>query len=207
MRFWRNLTAAGKLLLLLLAMAVGGGAWALQAVLTNATSETPLADVEPEATAERSLGAALLAEGRPRDWLIGPLAVVSATPTPAPTVTATASPVPSPSPAATPTPVAPSPQRVDRVFVTFFDCQPDGACGVMASGQRVHRGAAACNPKLLPFGTQVRIVGWDEVLTCEDFSPALDGWYVAVWFPTEAEGEAFLAQVGRYATIEVVSFP
>lgn len=77
----------------------------------------------------------------------------------------------------------------------------------MASGRQVYRGAAACNPSLLPFGTRIRIVGYSQVLTCEDISPALSGWYVVVWFPTEEEGSAFLNQVGRIGTIEVLSRP
>lgn len=77
----------------------------------------------------------------------------------------------------------------------------------MSSGKRVYQGAAACNPRLLPYGTKVRIIGWDQTFTCEEFSPNLDGWYVAPWFPTEAEGDAFLVQVGRRATIEILQSP
>ncbi|MCS7276320.1 MAG: hypothetical protein NZ695_04835 [Dehalococcoidia bacterium] len=139
---------------------------------------------------------------------------------PSPTVAATAvspapaSPTPSPSPAPSPTAVPPRnptatvPARVvESVRVLYTTCEGDGACGLMASGRRVHAGAAACNPSLAPFGTRLRILGWEQELVCEDIHPTLQGWYVVVWFATEAEGQAFRQRVGNTATVEVLYVP
>ncbi|MDW8008603.1 MAG: hypothetical protein RMK67_03430 [Chloroflexota bacterium] len=91
--------------------------------------------------------------------------------------------------------------------VLYTTCEGDGACGLMASGRRVHAGAAACNPSLAPFGTRLRILGWEQELVCEDIHPTLQGWYVVVWFATEAEGQAFRQRVGNTATVEVLYVP
>ncbi len=98
-------------------------------------------------------------------------------------------------------------QIIPDVLILYTSCEGDGACGLMASGKQVHLGAAACNPQLMPFGTRFRILGWEGELVCEDIHPFLQGWYVVVWFPTEAEGRAFRQQVGQKGSIQILFRP
>jgi hypothetical protein len=188
LRWWWNLTVVGKLLVLLALAALSGAGWALYQGVQAPGQRTGTAAPLPPSPAPTPTAV--------------PTPTVVPTPTPLPTPLATATPPRSPTPPPTATP-----RVVEAVRVLYTTCEGDGACGFMASGERVHPGAAACNPVLAPFGTRLRILGWDQELVCKDIHPTLQGWYVVVWFATEAEGRAFRQRVGPTATIEVVYVP
>jgi len=153
--------------------------------------------------------------GGPPSGVLEPVPTHAPAATPSPVGQQVVAPSPTPipvTPSPQPTFVAPSPtpspsEVVTNVLILYTTCEGDGACGLMASGKKVHAGAAACNPLLMPFGTRFRIHGWPQELVCEDIHPYLSGWYVVVWFQTEAEGSAFRRQVGRQATIEIIYRP
>lgn len=55
--------------------------------------------------------------------------------------------------------------------------------GVTARGTRARTGTVAADPKVLPFGTRLRIPGYGEGVV-EDTGGAVTGRHVDVWFPT-----------------------
>jgi len=182
-RWWWNLTLTGKLAVVGALALAGALAW---------------------------WGVLRALEGGPSPQAAEPI-VTPLLPSPSPVSTPpprpTPQPTPTPAPIPTPSPTAPPGEVVQDVLILYTTCEGDGACGLMASGKRVHPGAAACNPQLMPFGTRFRIVGWPQELVCEDIHPHLSGYYVVVWFQTEAEGEEFRRHVGPRATIVIVSRP
>ncbi len=196
MRWWWNLTATGKLLVLATVASLAGLGWALAREAQQPAGSAPLVGTlpTPSPTAPSPVPTFL------------PTPTPTPTQAPSPTPTPRASPTPSPTPPRSPTPTAPV-RVIESVRILYTTCEGDGACGTMASGLRVHPGAAACNPTLAPFGTRLRILGWDQELVCEDIHPTLQGWYVVVWFATEAEGRAFRQRVGNTATVEVLYMP
>lgn len=201
MRWWWNLTLLGKAAVLAVVAGVGLAVWTLSPFERGITSSPEEAGREPGTSTPAALpGTPALTPG---GMAVGP------SPTPSPAPTASPTPTPSPTPVRTPGPSGtPRPgQVVESVRVLYTTCEGDGACGIMASGRQVHPGAAACNRSLVPFGTRLRIQGWDQELVCEDIHPNLTGWYVVVWFATEAEGRAFRQRVGSTATVEILSLP
>lgn len=85
--------------------------------------------------------------------------------------------------------------------ITIFACEGDDYCGLMANGQAVHQGAAACG-YALALGARFVVAGdpTGRVYQCEDrgYGPY---WWVDIWLPTAAEGYAWLAQVGSQGRI------
>ncbi len=80
--------------------------------------------------------------------------------------------------------------------VTFYACIGSGFCGLMANGQQVFDGAAACSYGM-PFGTRF-FVNADpsrRVYTCLDRGAIVAPW-VDIWFYDPADGWAWQAQVG-----------
>lgn len=55
--------------------------------------------------------------------------------------------------------------------------------GVTARGTRARTGTVAADPKVLPFGTRLRIPGYGEGVV-EDTGGAVTGRHVDVWFPS-----------------------
>ncbi|MDP9351331.1 MAG: 3D domain-containing protein, partial [Chloroflexota bacterium] len=67
----------------------------------------------------------------------------------------------------------------------------DPGHGVMFNGNKVHWGAVAVDPEVIPLGTRMRIEGWgDQVFTAEDTGSAVRGWHVDVYWPGTRQ-EAF----------------
>ncbi len=58
--------------------------------------------------------------------------------------------------------------------------------GITATGKSACHGTVAANPKVLPYGTRLRIPGYGEG-TVEDTGGALQGLHIDVWFPTHEE--------------------
>ena len=90
--------------------------------------------------------------------------------------------------------------------ITFYSCIGNGFCGVMANGQQVFYGAAACSANL-PFGTRF-IVNRDptgRVFTCLDrgllATPQVD-----IWFYDAADGWAWQQLIGgTFSDITIVA--
>ena len=89
------------------------------------------------------------------------------------------------------------------VAITIFACAGDGYCGLMANGQVVHEGAAACGGGMaLGQRFTIRDDPTGRVYKCED--RGLGPWlWVDIWFPTAEEGYAWLAQVGSYGKVRL----
>ena len=98
---------------------------------------------------------------------------------------------------------------IGGVLLTTYTCVGDGTgayCGTMASGQQVHRGAAACG-YVWEFGQQFRIVGdpyQGTVYTCLDrgLGPWLwvDVWFYSYW----DEGRPWRIQLPQYIEVELL---
>jgi len=101
----------------------------------------------------------------------------------------------------------PSIGEIHGVNVTFYDCLDQGFCGVMYNGDQVYEGAAACSWDL-PLGT--RFVIQDDptgrVYVCADRGLLPDTW-VDIFFYSPNDGWAWQHQVGRYATLRILSVP
>lgn len=80
--------------------------------------------------------------------------------------------------------------------VSFYACIGSGFCGLMANGQQVFDGAAACSYGM-PFGTRFFINDDParRVYTCLDRGAIVAPW-VDIWFYDPADGWAWQAQVG-----------
>lgn len=78
-----------------------------------------------------------------------------------------------------------SSSRQEFVRVTYYTLP-----GVMADGNRVHVGAAACS-RWMPLGTHLRLPD-DWVITCEDRGLGDRYWsaWVDVWAPSRSWGQA-----------------
>ncbi len=85
---------------------------------------------------------------------------------------------------------------IPGTIVTFYACIGSGFCGLMANGQQVFDGAAACSYGM-PFGTRFFINAdpAGRVYTCLDRGALAAPW-VDIWFYDPADGWAWQAQVG-----------
>ena len=85
---------------------------------------------------------------------------------------------------------------IPGTIVTFYACIGSGFCGLMANGQQVFDGAAACSFGM-PFGTRFFINAdpAGRVYTCLDRGALAAPW-VDIWFYDPADGWAWQAQVG-----------
>ena len=98
-------------------------------------------------------------------------------------------------------------ETIDGVALTFYTCVGDSTgqyCGIMASGQTVHRGAAACG-YFWEFGQRFRILADPHegmVYTCLDRGAGPYLW-VDVWFNDATEGRAWRNQLPVYVTVEM----
>lgn len=90
--------------------------------------------------------------------------------------------------------------------ITFYSCIGNGFCGLMANGQQVFHGAAACSANL-PFGTRF-IVNRDptgRVFTCLDRG-LLGTPQVDIWFYDAADGWAWQQLIGgTFSDITIVA--
>lgn len=149
-----------------------------------------------------------------------PVGHVQPTPIPAPAPTSPPTPgqtdAPEP-PVPVPQPV-PAPERepegaigetVGGVTLTFYTCVGDSTgayCGTMASGQPVHRGAAACG-YAWEMGQRFRILrdpNPGTIYTCLDRGGGPNLW-VDLWFYDVTEGRAWRNQLPRYVTVELLN--
>ncbi len=92
------------------------------------------------------------------------------------------------------------------VHLTFYAClgPNSGYCGRMSNGEKVHDGAAACDPTFLPLGTSFKIRGDPKIYTCEDTGGEITGNHIDLWFKNEEDGWAYLQKYGTEVTIEVL---
>lgn len=90
--------------------------------------------------------------------------------------------------------------RVEFVRVTYYTLP-----GVMANGERVHLGAAACS-HWMPLGTRVVLPdGW--TVTCKDRGDGDRYWsgWIDVWSPSPAWGRAnVIGAYGDYAWVSLL---
>jgi hypothetical protein len=98
--------------------------------------------------------------------------------------------------------------------ITYYYCEQGenelawgdggGFCGLLASGQPVYEGAAACAPE--NFGQRFRIVGdpLDLVYTCDDTGSAVAGGHRDIWFHNSDDGFDWVSQVGHRAEVIIV---
>ncbi len=98
--------------------------------------------------------------------------------------------------------------------ITYYYCVPGenpasigdggGYCGVMANGEQVHEGAAACAPRHL--GQRFRIEGdpTGRTYTCTDAGGSVLHDHRDIWFMHSDEGYAWWVQVGDRAYIEII---
>jgi 3D (Asp-Asp-Asp) domain-containing protein len=86
--------------------------------------------------------------------------------------------------------------------ITFYNCIPDGYCGLTFSGVQVVEGHAACDPSRL--GWRFRIDGdpTGRTYVCTDTGSLVEGDHVDVWHYTEGEGWPWQAATGEYAWVE-----
>ena len=107
-------------------------------------------------------------------------------------------------PAPSPTPPSGAGQ-IQGVNITFYDCLEQGFCGAMYNGEPVYEGAAACSWDL-PLGTRFVIENdpTQRVYVCADRGLLANTW-VDIFFYSPADGWAWQQEVGRYATIHILS--
>jgi 3D (Asp-Asp-Asp) domain-containing protein len=84
-------------------------------------------------------------------------------------------------------------RRVFLASVTAY-CSCEKCCGksdgITASGIKAHWGMVAA-PRWLPFGTKLKIEGFDTVFTVEDRGGAIKGNRLDIWFPSHEEALKF----------------
>ena len=92
------------------------------------------------------------------------------------------------------------------VHLTFYAClgPNSGYCDQMRNGEKVHDGAAACDPTFLTLGTSFKIRKDPKIYTCEDTGGGITGNHVDLWFKNEEDGWAYLQKYGTEVTIEVL---
>ena len=80
-----------------------------------------------------------------------------------------------------------------------------GWCGVMANGETVHEGAAACAREHL--GQRFRIVGDPLGLTytCKDTGSAVHGQHRDIWFGNSDDGYRWIVEVGYTAQVRILA--
>ena len=121
------------------------------------------------------------------------------TPEPASTPIATPTPTIAPTPIPTPTPT-PAPTTTMDVHLTFYTCPPFCPGDIMANGQTLGAGAAACG-YALETGQMFTFNNAEYV--CEDRGGGPYQW-VDFWKPTYEIGQAWQAEVGVTGTIELL---
>lgn len=62
--------------------------------------------------------------------------------------------------------------------------------GKMANGQRVHHGAIAADPRILPLGTKVHIEGMGAYVV-KDTGGAIKGNRIDIWMPSSSQARSF----------------
>ena len=94
--------------------------------------------------------------------------------------------------------------RIANAHVTFYSCIDNGFCGLMANGEQVFAGAAACSTDL-PFGTRFVITNdaSGRTFVCLDRGLLPPPW-VDVWFYDAADGWAWQAGTGTVSDILIV---
>lgn len=102
-----------------------------------------------------------------------------------------------PLPTTIPTPEVISVSREAGWFITFYNCdgQGGGYCNLMANGEKVYSGVAACGGALRQ-GSKFKIAGdpTSRVYECTD--TGYGGWYwVDIWFPSYQEGIEWLREI------------
>ena len=75
--------------------------------------------------------------------------------------------------------------------------------GVMANGERVHNGAIAADPKVLPIGTKVYIQGMGTFVV-KDTGRLIKGKRIDIWIPNRASALKFGK---RGVKLQVISKP
>ena len=94
--------------------------------------------------------------------------------------------------------------RIPGAHVTFYACLGNGFCGLMANGEQVFDGAAACSVDL-PFGTRF-VIDSDpsaRVFVCLDRGALAPTW-VDVWFYNADDGYAWQSLVGARSDITIL---
>lgn len=96
---------------------------------------------------------------------------------------------------------------MEGVALTHYGCVGDGTgsyCGVMASGQTVHDGAAACG-YAWELGQRFVILGDPSGRTYTCLDRGLGPWlWVDVWhYNAAAEGAAWRANFGQHVMVEL----
>jgi len=85
---------------------------------------------------------------------------------------------------------------IENARSTFYSCLGGGFCEIMANGQQVFAGAAACSYNM-PYGTRF-VINADpqqRTYTCLDRGALVTPW-VDIWFYEPADGWAWQAEVG-----------
>jgi len=130
-----------------------------------------------------------------------PAPSVRLAPTSTPTPQRRVAPIAKPTSVPAPVVVAPSGERVITAKVTGYAIGAGAVSNRTASGTQTHWGTVAADTRLYPFGTRVRIQGFEEtVFVVEDTGSAVRGNVFDVWFPDAASARRLGAQT-RQVTI------
>ena len=136
----------------------------------------------------------------------------TATSEPEPTATAEPEPTATPEPEPTTTPEG----TTVEARITYFYCNQgtisagigDGGrfCGLMANGEMVHQGAAACSRDNAAQGQRFRIIGdpLGLIYTCKDTGNAVHGEQRDIWFENSDDAINWIGQVGDTALVEIL---
>ena len=136
----------------------------------------------------------------------------TATSEPEPTATAEPEPTATPEPEPTTTPEG----TTVEARITYFYCNQGtisagigdggGFCGLMANGEMVHQGAAACSRDNAAQGQRFRIIGDpnDLIYTCKDTGNAVHGEQRDIWFENSDDAITWIGQVGDTALVEIL---
>ena len=84
-------------------------------------------------------------------------------------------------------------KRIRMIVTAYCGCEKccgQYADGITASGAPARFGVVAA-PEWLPFGTKLKIEGFDTVFTVEDRGGAIKGNRLDIWFPSHEEAKKF----------------
>lgn len=85
--------------------------------------------------------------------------------------------------------------RTYRVLATAYNGAEFNSSGIMRNGNRVHWGAVAVDPRVIPLGTRMYIEGFgNQVFVAEDTGSAIKGYRIDIWMPTLQQARNFGAQ-------------
>lgn len=85
--------------------------------------------------------------------------------------------------------------RAIGVLATGYNGAEFNSSGIMADGNRVHWGAVAVDPTVIPLGTRMHISGFgNTVFVAEDTGSAIKGNRIDIWFPSVAQALQFGGQ-------------